>query len=148
MASFPPSPSATFSILGKLDHCFASLLCGQDVETKETLPGFESGLRAGLTTTDMVRCKSIVEQTRVEIVDVMAKEPEEEGSSQIGNETEGGADGEDLSGLDIDEDDEFLMDVARVYEKTIVQLGERLGSSGIAGTDIEMGDDDETAGIS
>ncbi|TQN73557.1 hypothetical protein CSHISOI_01933, partial [Colletotrichum shisoi] len=51
--SFPPSPRAAFSILKKLDHCFASLLAGRDIETKATLPGFENGMRAGMSTTDM-----------------------------------------------------------------------------------------------
>lgn len=135
MASFPPSPMATFSLLRKLDHCFASLLTGQDLVTKETLPGFENGLRGGMSTTDMVRCKSTVAQTRVLVVSVMSKEPAEEeeyangGSQDEQEEDEAGmnSDGGMAAGA-WDEDDERLhMDVARVYENTLVQLGDVLG---------------------
>ncbi len=148
MPAFPPSPTATFSVLHKLDHCFTSLLKGQDFETKEPLPGFENGLRAGLSRTDMVRCKSLVEQTRVLIVDVMNKEPDEEEDAQqaeellTADETESGAEGPGGGGGRAwDEDDEQLyMDVARVYENTLVQLGEALGEGGGVG-DLQISDD-------
>ncbi|KAK1248846.1 hypothetical protein MKX08_007066 [Trichoderma sp. CBMAI-0020] len=138
--SFPPSSKASFDLLHKLDHCFASLLSGQDIETNDTLPGFENGLRAGMTTTDMVRCRSLVEQTRVLMVEVMSsgeqEEEEEEDEDEDdetdgdGNETEGGEsyDAGGASAWDIDED-ELHLDAARIYEKTIVQLGRRLGDS-------------------
>ncbi|KAK0615294.1 hypothetical protein B0T17DRAFT_465986, partial [Bombardia bombarda] len=139
--AFPPSPSATFSLLRKLDHCFASLLSGQDIETKETLPGFENGLRKGMSRTDMVRCKSIVEQTRVTIVEVMTKEPEQEEDMEddmdadeplTADETEPESGPEGLADRSRnnwgeDDDDDFYMDVARVYEHTLVKLGETLG---------------------
>ncbi|KAL7920786.1 hypothetical protein ACQKWADRAFT_150310 [Trichoderma austrokoningii] len=133
--SFPPSPKASFDLLRKLDHCFASLLSGQDIETNDTLPGFENGLRAGMSTTDMVRCRSLVEQTRVLMVEVMSsgeqdEEEEEEDDETEGDETEGG-EGYDAGGdsaWDIDEE-KLHLDAARIYEKTIVQLGRRLGDS-------------------
>lgn len=129
---------ATFAILRKLDHCFASLLAGEDIETGEPLPGFENGPRSGLGTTDMVRCRSIVEQTRVLIVDVMNKEPgaeDDDDSNETGERTateaESGPEGPGGSSRPVwDEDEERLyMDVARVYENTLVKLGERLGGS-------------------
>ncbi|KZL83026.1 meiotic recombination protein dmc1 [Colletotrichum incanum] len=131
--AFPPSPKATFSVLKKLDHCFASLLTGRDIETNDTLPGFENGMRAGMSTTDMVRCRSSVEQTRLVIVEVISKEPDEgdemeedesETDATRGNDTEN----DDAIGSVWDGDDDgFYMDAARVYEHTIVQLGEKLG---------------------
>jgi hypothetical protein len=133
--SFPPSSSATFSILRKLDHAFASLLKGRDIETNEVLPGFDSGSRSGMSKTDMVRCRSLVELTRVVIVDVMGRGAEEmdteedttaesDAPAQSESDAEGGRWG--LGAFD--EDDETLhMDVARVYENTLVQLGEVLG---------------------
>lgn len=145
VTKFPPQPEPLFTVLNKLDYCFASLLAGQDADTKETLPGFENGIRGVITKTDMVRCKSIVEQTRVVIVDVMRKQPDENGGGDDGTETETGDDTEkeiteaetDTEGnysaaestgfVDPnweDPDDELYMDVARVYEKTLVQLGE------------------------
>lgn len=99
-----------------------------------------------ITKTDMVRCKSIVEQTRVVIVDVMSKQPDEGGGgdddeSETGDDTEtekeiteaetdteGNYSAAESSGFVDpnweDPDDELYMDVARVYERTLVQLGE------------------------
>ncbi|KAK1983141.1 meiotic recombination protein DMC1 [Colletotrichum cereale] len=131
--AFPPSPKATFSILKKLDHCFASILTGRDIETKDALPGFENGMRAGMSTTDMVRCRSSVEQTRLVIVEVLSKEPDEDSDTEetksetdvtMGNDTEND---DTVDPVWDGDDDGFYMDAARVYEHTIVQLGERLG---------------------
>lgn len=127
-----------------MDHCFASLLCGQDVETQEALPGFENGLRGGLTTTDMVRCRSLVEQTRVLMVEIMSSGRSEESD----DEDDGDDDDDDELGLeasadeaervdkapwDIDQD-RIHLDAARVYEKTIIQLGNRLGDGALGST--------------
>lgn len=135
MVSLPPSPVATFSLLRKLDHCFASLLSGQDLVTKEALPGFENGLRGGMSRTDMVRCRSTVGQTRVLVVNVMSKEPaEEEDYANDGGQDEQREDvvgmrseGRAAGGIWDEDDDRLHMDVARVYENTLVQLGNVLG---------------------
>lgn len=146
MTKFPPQPEPLFTVLDKLDCCFASLLSGQDIDTKETLPGFENGIRGVITKTDMVRCKSIVEQTRVVIVDVMSKQPgediadkddeseteesdtEKEITEAETTDTEGNYSAAESTGFVDpnweDPDDELYMDVARVYERTLVQLGE------------------------
>lgn len=138
--SFPPSPKASFELLGKLDHCFSSLLTGQDLESKEWLPGFENGLRAGMTTTDMVRCRSLVEQTRVLMVEVMSSgaiDEDDDSDSDAEDETETDDTEAEFSDAtagasrrpaawDIDED-RLHLDAARIYEHTIVQLGTRLG---------------------
>ena len=150
LPSFPPSPVATFSVLRKLDHCFASLLSGQDIDTKEPLPGFENGLRSGMSGTDMVRCKSTVEATRVLVVDVMSRERdaddqdgEEPDQLLTADESESGPEGPDHArrGLweDDDDDELFHMDMARVYENTLVQLGETLG--GRVGERVQISDD-------
>lgn len=136
IVSFPPAPRSTFSVLRKLDHCFASLLCGQDADTSEPLPGFENGLRAGMTITDMVRCRSSVEQTRVLVVEVLSSadevDDEDDGTgAETATETETDVETEVNLAADsatwTEDDDRLQMDVARVYEKTIVQLGNRLG---------------------
>jgi hypothetical protein len=120
LPAFPPAPVATFKLLRKLDHAFSSLLKGEDSMTGEVLPGFEKGKRAGMSRTDMVRCKSLVEGTRVSVVKIMSQEvltgKEDHNSSED-------TDGE--STWDVDEDS-HSMDVARVYEATITQLGEVL----------------------
>ncbi|KAK0707877.1 hypothetical protein B0H67DRAFT_496310 [Lasiosphaeris hirsuta] len=144
ITDLPASPTATFSALRKLDHCFASLLSGKDIETNEPLPGFENGLRAGMSKTDMVRCKSLVEQTRVLVVDVMGQQPDEEdGVEEVehawtpdtADEAESEPEGPDGRPKDFLDDDEerYHMDVARVYERTLVALGEALGAGGGVG---------------
>lgn len=64
LPAFPPSPRPTFALLKKLDHCFASLLRGHDIRTGKPLPGFEHGTSKGMTRTDMVRCRSLIDETR------------------------------------------------------------------------------------
>ncbi|KAK1717152.1 meiotic recombination protein DMC1 [Colletotrichum lupini] len=130
--AFTPSPRATFSVLKKLDHCFASLLIGRDIETKDTLPGFENGMRAGMSTTDMVRCRSSVEQTRLVIVEVLSKESDGDDGTK-GDETDANSMNSDTELEDAtdttwsEDEDSLYMDAARVYEHTIVRLGEKLG---------------------
>lgn len=126
LTAFPPSPRATFGLLRKLDHAFASLLKGEDNVTGEILPGFLSGKRAGMSKTDMIRCKSLVEQTRVIVVDVMGKEPIlERDVDESGADTDA-----EMESMWDPEEEKYEMDVARVYENTIVQLGELLESGG------------------
>ncbi|KAL2262005.1 hypothetical protein VTK26DRAFT_2774 [Humicola hyalothermophila] len=150
VVAFPPSPTATFAILRKLDHCFASLLSGEDIESHEPLPGFENGLRSGMSRTHMVRCRSLVEQTRVLIVEVMGRAPGEEGDGAVeevgdtttAGEDESGTDGPGAPGRSLWDDDEerLYMDVARVYENTLVKLGETLGE-GVGVGDIPISAD-------
>lgn len=131
LTAFPPAPVPTFRLLKKLDHAFASLLRGEDIVSGETLPGFENGRKAGMSKTDMVRCKSLVEATRVQVVEVMSKEPDvirEVGDDETGTETDASAMSVDAASAWDDEDEGHNMDVARVYEATILQLGELLGS--------------------
>jgi hypothetical protein len=138
LTHFRPSPTATFSLLRKLDHCFASLLSGHDIETNEPLPGFENGSLAGMSGTDKVRCKSLVERTRMLVVEVMSKASQEDEDAEDGEEaaqdtpveTDSEAEsGASRNGLydDDEEDDGLHMNVARVYENTLVQLGQELG---------------------
>lgn len=140
-----------FLALRKLDFCFASLLSGEDIDTRETLPGFENGIRGVMTRTHMVRCKGIVEQTRTVVVGVMSKQTEpEQQAERDSDEDEDDEDdlvtemetdtepemthsaAEDRGFVDPnweDEDDEVYMDVARVYERTLVKLGEIMEDS-------------------
>ena len=126
MIGFPPSPDHIFPLLRKLDHCFASLLSGEDIVTHEPLPGFDNGLRVGMSTTDMIRCRSTALDARTVIMAVLGR-----------MEQGGQGDGEEESGVDDDDDDDQdveanYMDAARVYEYTLVKLGETLGGSGVA----------------
>lgn len=144
---FPPQPTPVFGALRKFDFCFASLLGGEDVDTKETLPGFENGTRGVMTKTHMVRCKGIVEQARAVVIGVMAKQtaPEEPDLTEAETDdddedlvTEMETDTEESPSKDKgffdpnwedDEEDEVYMDVARIYERTLVKLGEVMDDS-------------------
>ncbi|OTB02788.1 hypothetical protein M426DRAFT_322384 [Hypoxylon sp. CI-4A] len=77
LPSFAPSPRPTFALLKKLDHCFASLLVGRDVKSGDPLPGFQGNAR-GFTRTDMVRCKSLADETRMIVAMIMSDEPDVE----------------------------------------------------------------------
>ncbi|OBT51404.1 hypothetical protein VE04_07873 [Pseudogymnoascus sp. 24MN13] len=87
LPAFPAAPGATFGLLRKMDHALASLLVGKDVASGEALPGLEEE-GSGMSRTDMVRCKSIVEQTRVVVVEVMGREGEVEDEGSMATETE------------------------------------------------------------
>lgn len=92
----------------------------------------------------MVRCKSIVEQTRIVVVEVMSKqtghEEEQQATTDDGSEIDTELDtdtelentAEETGFVDPnwqDDDNDMYMDVARVYERTLVQLGEVLQNS-------------------
>ncbi len=138
-------PQPTFQLLQKLDLAFASLLKGVSVETSETLPGSETG-RSRLSTTEKVRMRGIVERTRIAVVEVAGKDGSLADVSTIPQsrmtDTE-----DDFNVTTEDEDMDVLedesshrrweMDIARVYERTIVELGMALDVSG-PGNDILM----------
>ncbi len=127
--SFSPAPKATFVLLSKLDHCFSSLLSGNDIKSKDTLPGFENGIRAGMTVTDMVRCRSLVEQTRVLMVEILSGTHEIEEDDPSLSDTDYATNSTKAPvSWDID-DDAIHLDAARIYENTIIHLGERLGDA-------------------
>lgn len=131
----PPSPRGLFRLLGKLDHGFASLMQGRDVDTGERLPGFV-GAR-GVSGTEKVRIRSLVERTRVGVVEAFKKgefeyeeeEEEEEGGDKMDTDTDTDMEGElILEGDDFEEelDDSIDMQIARVYDRTMVELGDSL----------------------
>ncbi|OCK84561.1 hypothetical protein K432DRAFT_257551, partial [Lepidopterella palustris CBS 459.81] len=123
LPGFAPSPKTTFKILDKLDLAFASLLQGHNIETGEALPGFEGG--RGISTTEKVRMKSVVERTRVTVVDIMSVGDVHPDDGEEHMDTD-----EDDS-MDEDENDVegnlWEMDIAKVYEITIGELGDTLG---------------------
>ena len=126
------------SLLYKLDVALSSLLQGCNVETGEPLPGVE-GNRGKPTTTEKVRIRGIVSKTRIAIFDVASKSNGEE-ETQDGTETDAGTglgmitdeDSMSLShAIDLDDRADWEMDVARVYERTIVELGLTLDALGL-----------------
>lgn len=134
LPSYPFSARFTFSLLCKLDIAFSSLIEGVNVETGEYLPGFEGG-RVKMSTTEKVRVRGLVERTRVAIVEVAGKGgsvTEISRSSQIEGEGNTMTEGDDIM-IDYDlerGDGGWEMEVARVYERTIVDLGQSLDMAG------------------
>lgn len=128
----PPSPRALFRTLDMLDHAFASLLQGRDVESGERLPGFEGG--RGVSGTEKVRIRSQVERSRLNVVEAFRKGDFEEESVVELEDDDGDrmdTDGElilenggDETGEDAE--DSWDMQIARVYDRTVVELGDSL----------------------
>lgn len=117
-----------FRVLGKLDYAFASLIQGKDIDSGAHLPGCDRG--SGISGTAKVRMKSIIERTRVIVVEAMAGGEWEHERSQ--EDTDAETDIDDSEGIDMDEElQDFDLDVARVYDRTIVELGDTLGGPAI-----------------
>ena len=136
ITAMPPSPRSLFRLLGRLDHAFASLLQGRDVETGEALPGFEG--RTRVSGTEKVRIRSLVERTRVGVMEAFKRgEFEYEDGDEI-DRREAAGDGEDSDmddGLLVlegegdgeeEEDESWNVQLSKVYDATIVELGDSL----------------------
>ncbi len=133
LPAFPPVPRTMFRLLRKLDFAFASLLQGRDVDTGDSLPGFENG--AGrVSTTEKVRMKGLVERTRVTVVEVMR-----DGEAEEEEEEEQETENEEMDDLDVNDwfevqgMDRWEMEIARVYDRTLVELGETMAGEGGSG---------------
>lgn len=134
LPSFSFSPRPTFQLLHKLDIVFSSLLQGMHNESGAVLSGFGGG-RGKLSITERVRMRGIVERTRIVVVEVAGGDGSltevastEESQDEIDDELM-----TDDSTLDqINEGHgRWEMEIARVYEKTIVELGASLDTSGL-----------------
>ena len=141
--AFKFAPRETFSLLGKLDVALSSLLRGQNAETGNTLPGFEAG-GGKLSTTEKVRMRGIVSDTRLAVVNIAGKGiasvlGSRTSEYRIESETEDEEDFNMESDTPMNDEEDRLgpgsweMEVARVYERTIVELGSALDSVGHAG---------------
>ncbi|KAI9817266.1 MAG: hypothetical protein M1827_001379 [Pycnora praestabilis] len=126
LPAFPPAPRTMFQLLHKMDYAFASLLQGRDIESGEALPGFTNTMRT-LSTTEKVRLKSLVERTRLVVVEVMRSGDVEEEAKED-TETDIEYDDEDMED-EVEHVERWDMEIARVYDKTLVELGESIGDS-------------------
>ncbi|KAL8735342.1 MAG: hypothetical protein Q9166_000887 [cf. Caloplaca sp. 2 TL-2023] len=119
---------------------FTSLLKGVSVDTAEPLPGSDTS-KSRLSTTEKVRMRGIVERTRVAIVEAAGKDGSLADVSNVSQsrltDTEDGSNvnmTEDDDDMDVLEDESsprrWEMDIAKVYERTIVELGVALDLSG------------------
>ena len=128
LPTFPSAPKVTFRLLDKFDLAFASLLQSRHVETGEPLPGFDGG--RAISVTDKVRLKSLVDRTRIVVTDVISRSG---GEIQVEELT----DLETGDEMSIDESengdgfDDLEMGITKVYDRTVVELGENMAGSPI-----------------
>ncbi|KAF2753116.1 hypothetical protein EJ05DRAFT_505308 [Pseudovirgaria hyperparasitica] len=131
ISGLPVSPRTMFRLLHKLDVAFASLLQGQDIDTGESLPGSEGGRT--VSDTQKVRLKGIVQRTRVAVVDVMSNGEIEEDDQEAIDMSEDVYDPSDAENPDVDLDSigaehvSWEMETAKVYDRTVVELGDTIG---------------------
>jgi hypothetical protein len=129
-------------MLDKLDHAFTSLLQGRDSETGRDLPGLGDG--KAVSGTEKVRIRSLVERTRVSVVEAFKRGEFEHNDVEIDGDTDGDTnmnldDSNDDDDLVIEGADDFVdeeeatidMQIARVYDRTIVELGDSLETPSI-----------------
>lgn len=114
LPAFQPAPISTITLFSKLDHAFTSLLEGKDRKTGDILPGFSSSKTDGLSKTDKVRLKSLVDDTRLLTVSLIMNSALEECGTNLEAKTS-----RDIFG-------KHDLEVAKIYEQTIVQLGETM----------------------
>lgn len=131
--AMPPSPNSLFRVLRKFDLAFASLIQSRNLETGEALPGFEG--KKGISVTEKVRIRSLVERTRIEVMETFKRgefafeEPESEVVDGIEHgENELVVEGEDMDPGEEEEgeEDSYDMQLARVYDQTLQELGDSL----------------------
>lgn len=138
LASFPFAPRPLFRLLNKLDLAFCSLLREHNAETGEQLSGFAGG-RGRMSTTEKVRLRGLVEKMRVSVVESSGKnmnsvaetssdtQEEDFNVSTEDDEHDGSFsdDGDDdPTGMQIDGNHgRWEMEIARVYERAIEELG-------------------------
>lgn len=142
VADMPANPKQLFRVLAKLDHAFASLLQGKDVESGERLPGFEN--RRGVSGTEKVRIRSLIERTRRSVMESL-------NSGELDDSYESDKEGgKDQAEMDVDDDlegelilegdgpyapgreeESWEMQIAKVYDRTMVELGDSLETPNI-----------------
>ena len=102
------------------------------MESGESLPGFETG--RGLSITEKVRIKGLIERTRVVVVETMrgadVVDEEEEVDFDEDEREYGHIDIERSMNEEDAEGARWEMEIARVYDRTVVELGDVLGDGG------------------
>ena len=133
LPAFPFAARPSFQLFKKLDEAFWSLLTGTVSGTGEILPGTEGG-RAKPTVTEMIRLRGIAERTRVAVVAATDRADGSNGGVSVTGDTVEEATDDDSaisSGDDVDTEmtDGEEMEIARVYERTISELGRLLSNT-------------------
>ncbi|KAG0138053.1 hypothetical protein HOY82DRAFT_546243 [Tuber indicum] len=129
ISSFPPRFESTLGLLDKLDRCFHSLITGSSANSY--VPSLAlSGSRMNMT--ERVRLKSIIERTRLHVVGLaegmmeVPDPPAGEDVPGVGDQEPGNSPVDALGG-DSEEGGEALeIELSRVYERSLVEIGESL----------------------
>ncbi|KAJ5929742.1 hypothetical protein N7454_006692 [Penicillium verhagenii] len=116
-------PEATLNVLHKFDSVFAALCTGQHPVTNDPIPGATAD-RPLVTQTQKVRIRSLAETTRYKIFSCLS------GSD---SDSLGGVNGNGHVPYDDDDDQDdddipvqpWLMEAARVYDKTLMLLADQ-----------------------
>ena len=126
ISAFPFVPESTFGLLQKLDLAFSYLLCGGD-DTGHFLPIVESARK--VTLTEKVRLRGIVERIRLQVV-LKAEQDDGngEGSQTMTTDDESCDDAMEVKGC-VPGNHTWEIEIARVFEKTIVALSTSLDGS-------------------
>lgn len=117
-----------FRLLAKLDLAFASLILGRDLDSGAPLPMSSSG--RGVSTTEKVRIKGIIQSTRIAVVALMATDQRQEPEAETLVESSENLDDD----MNLDEAPmvgQYDMDIAKVYDQTLIELGHTLGGPSI-----------------
>lgn len=117
-----------FRLLAKLDLAFASLILGRDLDSGAPLPMSSSG--RGVSTTEKVRIKGIIQSTRIAVVALMATDQRQEPEAETLVESSENLDDD----MNLDEAPmvgQYDMDIAKVYDQTLIELGDTLGGPSI-----------------
>ena len=142
IAGMPANPKQLFRVLAKLDHAFVSLLQGKDVDSGERLPGFEN--RRGVSGTEKVRIRSLIERTRRSVMESLKsgelddayESNDEDVDEKMDMDAEDDLEGELILEGDGpyapgEEEESWEMQIARVYDRTMVELGDSLETPNI-----------------
>jgi Subunit 11 of the general transcription factor TFIIH len=120
--------------LDKLDRCFYTLITGLAVDSSTPLsPAFEV---YKMNTTEKVRLKSVIERTRLHVITLAEggntePDPPTESVPDIGErDTHVDAMDEDPMEEGEDEDEDLEIMVAKVYDRSLVEVGESLKRDG------------------
>lgn len=138
LASFPPDLKVTLRLLDTFDRCFYTLITGTSTDLSIPLPPAFSVSQMNMT--EKVRLRSMIERTRLHVVKLL-----ESGRGALDSLTENARNfGERNEQTDIDtenetkvdgrgsyaDDEELEIEVSKVYERCMVQLGEGLKTIG------------------
>ncbi|KAI5785927.1 hypothetical protein EDC01DRAFT_662109 [Geopyxis carbonaria] len=133
--SFKPHFKSTFQLLDKLDRCFYTLITGRPADP-DVAPLSPAVSVFRLNMTEKVRLKSVVERTRLNVVNLA----ESGGSTAVSNEyidpdnsnlSEANSVHSDEDFYEIDDEElEWQVEVTKIYDRVLQEIGDELVMTG------------------